>query len=1048
MLERYWPEAAQVNACIKNEAETADVAVLLAVHQPSPLSTRDVGSSLLSTVSEEELLAAFLTDNVPGGALLFPITGASGAGKSHMIRWLDAQLQRSAKRDRLHIIRIPKSASLRTVVEKILDPLKDNPLYAKARGELTRAVAEVNVDEAVLTFRAHLEFALGEIAARLEPECREHPERADLRLKLAHARDLPKLFGDAALAKHFADNVLSRIVQRALKGRSETSSEEDDRKSQFVPEDLRLPADVDLGQAAMAVRSYFQRNLDTADQAKLRVPIDLLNEAIDPAIGNVFHLQHSTGGMTLQDIILAVRETLLQEDKDLVLLVEDFAALSGIQDVLLKVCIQEGEYEGKKVRATMRTAIALTDGVLSFRDTVFTRAQREWIVGGREMSETQIKDAAVNLVGAYMNAARWGETELRRLFKTNDAEAGKDWLPIWRDDDDDDRAQSLRDAFGYSSSGAPLFPFNRQAISVMAQAHLTRNGSLVFNPRKIINDILRSTLLLRRLYEAKAFPSVDQKGFTPNANLADWIRRTNQSEAIRKRLGAFLAVWGGNPADEAGLAQLAPGTFEAFALPTPAQLDNIGFVGPSGAVQPSFQPQDQDRATSGRAPEAAPAGGAIAASADPWTVKWSAVLDAWAGGEPLVQGDARAIRNALYPLLEKAMEWPRIRVRKRAISATSISIPEARGNPPPRRAIHVCESSSDEDGRIRAGLLGALRFEQRNQGWTYPGADNDYVASAAIVDHLVAQVELMVSEDVELQVRTLAQGLLAQSRIAGLAPPLKQGNVKATLSGLFGNLPVHSRQEFDENWERLRDAAWGQLGGRPARELLQSDLQGLLSSFQGSSGATPYALDSVRLLESLEGSDTEDSRAENLGPDIIVYLKQLSDRRVWPQLQPVIGRLREFRSELADYVKGDFDKARFVRDLEEVASLLITTSTWPQYADLNPRDFERRLTEFKTAPISELVEKATIVAEATQDQLPKVLNALGTLDLLNVHRAKSFLATVESLIEVAQAGVDRAYALSDQANPDRIAGEIDGLLTNIIGGPATVAGAGRSGAPS
>ena len=32
MLEKYWPEADQVNACIKNEAETADVSVLLAVH--------------------------------------------------------------------------------------------------------------------------------------------------------------------------------------------------------------------------------------------------------------------------------------------------------------------------------------------------------------------------------------------------------------------------------------------------------------------------------------------------------------------------------------------------------------------------------------------------------------------------------------------------------------------------------------------------------------------------------------------------------------------------------------------------------------------------------------------------------------------------------------------------------------------------------------------------------------------------------------------------------------------------------------------------------
>lgn len=1039
MLERYWPEAAQVNACIKNEAETADVAVLLAVHQPSPLTTRDVGSGLPSAVTEDDLLAAFLTDNVPGGALLFPITGASGAGKSHMIRWLDAQLQRSSKRDKLHIIRIPKSASLRTVVEKILEPLKDNPLYAKARGELTRAVADVNVDEAVLTFRAHLEFALGEIAARLLTECLEHPERADLRVKLAHAQDLPKFFSDAALARHFLDNVLSRIVQRALKGRSEASSEEDDRKSQFVPEDLKLPPEIDLGQAALAVRRYFQRNLDTADPAKLRVPIDLLNEATDPAIGNVFHLQHSTGGMTLQDIILAVRETLLEEDKDLVLLVEDFAALSGIQDVLLKVCIQEGEYEGKKVRATMRTAIALTDGVLSFRDTIFTRAQKEWIVGGREMSEAQIKDATVDLVGAYLNAARWGEAELQRLFKTSDAEVDRAWLPIWRDDDDTDRAQALLDAFGYSRSGAPLFPFNRQAISVMADAHLIKNTALVFNPRKIINDILRNTLLLRRLYEANAFPSVDQKGYTPNANLADWIRRTNQSEAIRKRLAAFLAVWGGNPPGEADLARLAPGTFEAFNLPTPEQLDNIRPVEPSGGAQTGGDGEDDSRPPK---PAAPPSTGA-----DPWAVKWSGVLDAWAGGEPLVQTDARAIRNALYPLLEKAMEWPRMRVRKRAISAASISIPEARGNPPPRRAIHVCKAPSDEDGRIRAGLLGALRYEQRNQGWTYPEADTDYVASAAIIDVLVAQVERMVSEDVELQVRILAQGLLAQGRIAGLAPPLKPTNVAATLGGLFEVLPTRTRQDFDENWERLCEAAWGQLAGRPARELLQSELQGLLSSFQGSSGSTPYALDSVRLLDSLAATEVQETRADSLSPDTLVYLKQFSDNRIWLQLQPVIGRLREFRAELADYVEGDFDKAAFVNDLQDVASLLMTTATWPDRADLNLKEFARRLTEFKAAPIVELVDKATIVDEATPDQLPKVLNALGTLDLSNIHRTKSFLAMVETLIEVAQANVDRAYALSDQANPDRIADEIEGLLTTIIGEPGPD-GAGPSGASS
>ena len=1027
MLETYWPQAAQVNTCIKNEAETADVAVLLAVHQSAPLMTRDVSSGLETVVTEEELLDAFLTDNDPSGALLFPITGASGAGKSHMIRWLDAQLQRSAKRDRLHIIRIPKSASLRTVVEKILEPLKDNPLYAKARGEMTRAVAAVNVDEAVLTFAGNLEFALKQIGAKLEADYRSKPDSADLRPKIGHARDLPKLFQDATLREHFSEKVFSRIVQRALKGLSESSSDEEDRKSQFVPEDLVLPPEIDLGQAAHAVRVYFQRNLDTADPAKIGIAIDLLNDAIDSAIGNVFQLQQSTG-MTFQDIILAVRETLLTENKDLVLLVEDFAALSGIQDVLLKVCIQESNPGGgKKVLATMRTAIALTDGFLSYRESMFTRARKEWIVGGREMTDVQIKDATADLVGAYLNAARWGAEELQRLFKTTDVGGPKDWLPTWRDDADTDRAQALLDAFGYSQAGAPLFPFNRQAISVMAEAHLTKNGVLVFNPRKIINDILRSTLLLRRLFEANSFPSVDQRGFAPNAWLAGWIRRTNQSEAVRKRLASFLAVWGGNPIDEGGLSHLPPGLFEAFSLPNPEQLGSIGFEAPTAPANVPAPPTWKTRPDT--EPVTPPSG------QDPWTARWSSVLDAWARGAELGQSDARAIRNALQPLLEKAMEWPRMRVRKRGIPATSIAIPNARGNQASRRALHVCEFSDDEDGRIRAGLLGALRFEEKKQGWAYAGADDDYVAATAIIDHLVAQAERMTLQDADLLVRTAAQGLLAQARIAGLSPPLKSGSISATLAGLFEPLPPRSEQGFDANWEALRDAAWGQLTGQPARGALQSELQGLMSAFQGSSGTTPYALDSVRLLDSLTAADNAGSSVDNLSPETLNYLRQFGDNRVWLQIQPLIGKLRQFRSDLSGYVDAGFDKSAFIKDLEETVGLLVETATWPDRTDLNLKDFTRRVADFKSAPIVELVDKATIVDQATPDQLPKVLNALGSLDLSNIHRTKSFLEAAEAIVGAAQVNVDRAYAARDQANPDRIADEIDALLSRIISAP-------------
>ena len=67
MLKSYWPQATAVNACIKNEAETADVSVLLAVHQPSPLVQRNAGTNITTPATEKDLLEAFLTNDVPCG---------------------------------------------------------------------------------------------------------------------------------------------------------------------------------------------------------------------------------------------------------------------------------------------------------------------------------------------------------------------------------------------------------------------------------------------------------------------------------------------------------------------------------------------------------------------------------------------------------------------------------------------------------------------------------------------------------------------------------------------------------------------------------------------------------------------------------------------------------------------------------------------------------------------------------------------------------------------------------------------------------------------
>ena len=135
-LSRYWPTRDEVNRCIKAEAESASDAVLLAAHQPMRLLRRDEGSGVESQVSEHDLLEAFLSDDLPQGTLLMPIMGASGAGKSHLIRWLAAQLGRDPRARHMHVIRIPKSASLRGVVELVLEPLSNDDRFSDIRESL------------------------------------------------------------------------------------------------------------------------------------------------------------------------------------------------------------------------------------------------------------------------------------------------------------------------------------------------------------------------------------------------------------------------------------------------------------------------------------------------------------------------------------------------------------------------------------------------------------------------------------------------------------------------------------------------------------------------------------------------------------------------------------------------------------------------------------------------------------------------------------------------------------------------------------------------
>ena len=295
-LDRYWPTSQQVDECIRTEAEVVDEAVLLAVHEPGPLLTRSANGAAEEPASEQDLLEALLRPADDGSAVLVAITGDSGVGKSHMVRWLHAQLQRHPMRDQLVIVLVPKTASLRQVVERILAPLEGDA-YRHLQAELTKAVEQLNTRDASLMLAASLGIELEhKYEAGMQALREGAADDRGFRDRLALTKNLRDLVRDPGVLDGWFSAVLERIVRQTLEGGSETQTGELRR---FVPEDLVVP---DIWSTADVTRSTMHalQQLANNDGARRPLAADILQEALDPALRTVFRFSEALGQRTIE----------------------------------------------------------------------------------------------------------------------------------------------------------------------------------------------------------------------------------------------------------------------------------------------------------------------------------------------------------------------------------------------------------------------------------------------------------------------------------------------------------------------------------------------------------------------------------------------------------------------------------------------------------------------------------------------------------------------------------------------------------------------------
>lgn len=456
----------EVGRVINTEAAAPSIDVLLATHQKVPLERLSLAEagSLQSTGFVEESTVLEAVTGKTDGALIVPIIGDSGSGKSHFVLWLHAQLMSGDVRQSWRrVVYIPKNdLYLANVIELILQKEEGEEF-----NELRKAVKEATTSLDVPTAAIRLRNAVAVAVAGLPTEGNEALE--------VIVEGLPALLSDPT----YKDYLIGEGRAFAVTASAALGEADEEVQARFVDGDLPMvSADV---QDDMAAES--KEFLKLLGNRSLReATYEALNQVRDTAMSEVFGIKPNQ----LVRVIRRLREDLYERDPktEIVLMIEDFTLLQGVQYELLEAMLELPYKDGKQVLCEMKAVVAVTSGrfseLVAKNDTLRTRLESQGHVyridlavgeeGGGRLTEEQL----ISFLARYLNVARIGPGGVSAGGSVTNACASCDL---------EDQCHPV---FKADVEEHGLYPLNPAFIENLAASH---GGKI--NPREVLNSLRR-----------------------------------------------------------------------------------------------------------------------------------------------------------------------------------------------------------------------------------------------------------------------------------------------------------------------------------------------------------------------------------------------------------------------------------------------------------------------------------------------------------------------------------------------------------------------------
>jgi hypothetical protein len=574
-------------------------AVFLAAHTPARvMHLRGPEEPVGMGGGEAQVLAALLADvgTYPSNTLI-AVTGNSGTGKSHIVRWVYAQLRQS--RPDLHVLYVPRELSnLRDLLRTLINGLD---LPDEVGQEI---LARVDAAIGSTTEQEIASRLLGAMAQALRwqfPPAVAGPEETAEEIESRETREL--LLGDwqpdGRRRGGLADMIEVPLIRdhlereggtlRVIAGSIAGNAADRNRSlSRFVADDLdpRMGKDRDVRRFLSSVK------------ARPGPALALLQEALDKAFPEFVGLT-SGSGETLDSLFREARIRLKESRRDLVLLFEDLVQFGPVDGALYAQFRNQPTDE----LAPLRVVFAITTSNWEDRgpETVKRRLRHRFEVlpiqdglDGAGASDAPIRD----FLARYLNLVRVGRAGVEAAWSAADDESRKSgsWIPNACETREHGRRCRFADECrrGFGSADVPpvghvgLFPFNESALRRLAR----KMGADAGTPGRLLQVALEEVLV-------EAGPHIR------NGTYPDWRAEEHFAYGFVSTVPALKRGVAGEAGDRLLRADIIWGddqqitssvVLEAFALPPLAD----------GAFPVADEPRPQDAEPHNHSPEAQP----------------------------------------------------------------------------------------------------------------------------------------------------------------------------------------------------------------------------------------------------------------------------------------------------------------------------------------------------------------------------------------------------------------------------------------------------------